>query len=118
MSKELAWGLRGVIPDDASAAWGARAIKRPTGFNLLSDRQAAVHLRTDGPFYRWLANVGLPWARKLSATMPGNSTEEKRLQASKGGFVLAFNHNASGGYVRIMLKPAISNARKPATHND
>jgi hypothetical protein len=41
MTLQLEWGLKGVIPEDAMAAWGARAILDPgeSPMGLLPDRQ-------------------------------------------------------------------------------
>lgn len=36
---KLGWGLRHAVPEDARAAWGARAIVEERGFSLLPDRQ-------------------------------------------------------------------------------
>jgi len=40
---ELTWGVRGVVPEDAQAAWGARAIYSPGAarpLDLVWDRQS------------------------------------------------------------------------------
>ena len=39
----LAWGYKGVVPENSLAAWGARAIfRREGGFDLVGDRQDLV----------------------------------------------------------------------------
>ncbi len=96
---DLAYGLRGVIPDGATFAWGARAIHRPGlgGFELLPDRQA--HKGSYPSCVYWLNTSALPSARKIMATVRGGDQTVHGID--QGHFHMRFSASGSHGYVYI-----------------
>lgn len=68
MTKNLGFGLNGVVPDAAEAAWGARLIIYPTGgVDLVHDRTSALGSNAAKARLGNLLNERLPFAKMRDA---------------------------------------------------
>jgi hypothetical protein len=76
--KSLAWGIQNVIPDNALAAWGARAILSQGYVDLLGDRMASLpevpmeESEDKTALYTWMEEKAMPQIRKDAESIPGN----------------------------------------------
>lgn len=96
----LNYGIRDIIPDDAVAAWGARAILRNGVLDIVWDRVDYTDAApSDSEFLTWMNHNGLPWVREQAEAIPGNENKIHRLD--DGPFHIACNAQASHGYLYI-----------------
>lgn len=121
---DLEWGLKAEIPEDAQAAWGARAIQQYDKLDLLPDRQDSFAVNESMKAGFWAA-----WGR---AGMLGviRDAYSKLWQAGKfrhdqaetvriyedNALVTVGNTNGSHGYVylAVYLKPHRASEKLPA----
>lgn len=99
--KSLAWGLPNLIPDDAVAAWGARAILRQGVLDFPRDRCDAFGDEGEKlVFSRWLSRHGFPWLDEdIAFSAKGN--EARLYSLDDGRFHMRANTNASYGYLYV-----------------
>lgn len=100
--RPLSYGLQNVIPDDAVAAWGCRAILKNGFVDIVPDRKDMVipeqYMVNFGP---WLNDVMSDegWVDLTAATMKGDRDEVKAYDL--GPFHIRMSTNASYGYLYI-----------------
>lgn len=101
--RSLAWGLPDLVPDDAPAAWGARAILRNGVLDIPGDRVDSF-FATKGDkteFIDWLKGWGMLWLHDKARTLRGDKAELHSLD--DGLFHVRCNTNASHGYLYITV---------------
>jgi len=97
----IQWGLSSLVPEDAPAAWGARAILQNGFVDLIPDRQG-MGFSDDLAKHSlavWLGTQGLAWLGRIAKQMRGD--ESKLYEHDDEGFHIRANTNASHGYVYI-----------------
>jgi hypothetical protein len=97
--KSLAWGLPGLVPDDAPNMWGARAIFKNGIVDIVPDRHSLSATYEPMKFMKWLQKKGLKWLEKEAKCLRGN--REELVSLDDGKFHLRANTNASYGYLYI-----------------
>ncbi len=105
---KLMWGLKNAVPEDARAAWGARAIWKSGEIDLLWDRQSVVALTDeDKKIFLGSMNGGVlasarERARELfrEGALRGDVSGLETLYEGPLATVVA-NTNASYGYLYI-----------------
>ena len=98
--KSPVWGLPDLIPDDAPAYFGCRAILRQGFPEVLGDRKDFQIDSDDGQaFMEWFEGPGWDWIEKESSRCYGN--EDKLHSYDDGRFHVRMNTNASYGYLYI-----------------
>jgi hypothetical protein len=110
MQEKLGWGAAHLLPDNATAAWGARLIITQTGdVDIVHDRQHAVGNDDDiDDLLNWLNNV--PWRQSLSDMLKSHqvSTREgAEVTVYQDPYIVVRgNSNGSHGYFYICAYPA------------
>ena len=107
-SVEIPWGLRGAVPADASAAWGARAIYREriyvdSEFDLVWDRQGAAGDPAERSILVGKLNDGLLEDAQSAVGKAGMRDDEQRQVelVRKDGVVIVGDTLASCGYLYL-----------------
>jgi len=98
--KNLKYGIRDIIPDDAVAAWGARAILKNGNVDLVPDR--GDYFGEDEPwdsFGDWVNSVAMAWLEKQAEAIRGNENNLHSLD--DGCFHIRCNAQASHGYLYV-----------------
>jgi hypothetical protein len=101
---KLEFGLNAAIPTTAKAAWGARAIYRRGGFDLVWDRQDMQALEPDDKtaLVKILNGGALEAAQKAFAKAGLSSGDSKLVTLYEGdGCTMVCNPNGSYGYVYL-----------------
>jgi len=101
MTVRVQWGLSDLVPADARAAWGARAILKRGVVDLVHDRMDAAFVDDDAKavFVAWLNGAGKKW---LNATAEGMHGDEYKLFSHDDGpFHMRANTNKSYGYLYV-----------------
>ena len=101
---KLEFGLHAAVPVTAKAAWGARAIYRKGGFDLVWDRQDMQALEPDDKtaLVKVLNGGALDAAQKAFAKAGMSASESRQVTLYEGqGCTLVCNPNASYGYVYL-----------------
>ena len=104
-SVEIPWGLRGAVPADASAAWGARAIYYydDAEFDIVHDRQGLAGDPADRKTLADKLNEGLLDEARSAvdrAVMRGDEQRQVEL-VRKDGVVIVGDTLASCGYLYL-----------------
>lgn len=98
--KSLAYGIQDIIPDDAIAAWGARAILRNGVMDIVMDRTDRFFAKgTAVNFAEWMGFTGLPWVNKTALNIWGEDRDVHRFQ--DGPFNVVCSAQGSHGYLYI-----------------
>lgn len=108
-TEPLAWGLADAVPDDAIAAWGARAIAgRGDTMSIVWDRQGAVGNKPDRKRLLFELNgVALGLAheqyteQRLHGRLQNSKSGRVTLVTGSNGFALVADTHASYGYVYL-----------------
>ena len=108
-TEPLAWGLADAVPDDAVAAWGARAIAaRGDTMSIVWDRQGAVGNKSDRRRLLFELNgLALERAReqytehRLRGRLQNSKAGRVTLVTGSHGFQLVADTRASHGYVYL-----------------
>ena len=108
-TEPLAWGLADAVPDDAVAAWGARAIAaRGDTMSIVWDRQGAVGNKSDRRRLLFELNgLALERAReqytehRLRGRLLNGKSGRVTLVTGSHGFKLVADTRASHGYVYL-----------------
>ena len=99
--KSPAWGLPDLIPDDAPAYYGCRAILRNGVLDFVPNRTYAYFEddKVEKVFLKWLNGAGLKWLRKVAKDAYGNVDELYEYCAPR--FHMCANTQASYGYLYV-----------------
>jgi hypothetical protein len=99
----LAWGLQGVIPKTAAAAFGARAILKNGVVDIVPDRTDVFDAANGSgewlTLLKWINGPGLKWINGQAKHLYGDSALLCALD--DGRFHARMNTNASYGYLYI-----------------
>lgn len=105
MTIKLQWGLN-PVPENACAAWGARAILERQVLDLLSDRQdfAAPEMPESEKkiFINWINNTALSKLRKHIVDQSWNNDSEEVFEFNDGVFHTLASCKKSYGYCYIL----------------
>ena len=105
MTIKLQWGLN-PIPENACAAWGARAILERQVLDLLADRQdfAAPEMPESGKktFINWINETALPKLRKHIVDQSWRDDSEEVFEYYNGIFHVRASCRKSYGYCYIL----------------
>jgi len=110
MNKDVSWGLRNTVPENATVAWGARAILDGTAdyAQILPDRHGFAEDMTAEQRTEFLAEMNSGVLPKLQTIIKQyreagklRGDQENLLTTEINGIQFAMNTNASYGYLYI-----------------
>lgn len=99
--KSPRWGIANVVPDDATAYWGARGTLRGEVIDIPFDRQEWAGDSEDEEqlLADWMYDIGWHRVETLAENLKGNSPEIKHIDC--GMYHIRISIQASYGHVFI-----------------
>jgi len=101
MTVRVQWGLSDLVPEDAVAAWGARAILRNYVLDMPPDRMNAAFEDDTSKqvFLMWLNTRCAKWLEAVARQARGDEAE--LFSFDDGPFHMRANTNKSYGYLYV-----------------
>lgn len=101
--KPLTYGLSDMVPHDAVAAWGARAILRNGYLDFPPDRRDMwfENHEVKGEFVDWMESLGMPWLEDKAMNHCRGNIEHLFFHDA-APYHIACNTNASHGYLYVI----------------